>query len=125
MELGWPPSTNQTWRSYNRGDRHCVILSESARLYRLDVASRVAVGRAKGLIPSTAFSSPVGVDILLRKPDNRKRDLDNTTKSLLDALTKAGVWADDSLVHDIRLRWDGVEKPGKVTIKIWNMEILE
>ncbi|NBW22487.1 MAG: RusA family crossover junction endodeoxyribonuclease, partial [Caulobacteraceae bacterium] len=37
-------------------------------------------------------------------PDRRKRDLDNILKSLLDALTHAGVWEDDSGRTTVRFR---------------------
>ena len=36
-------------------------------------------------------------------PDNRCRDLDNLLKATLDALTCAGVWDDDSQIHDLRI----------------------
>jgi len=41
---------------------------------------------------------------MLFMPDRRKRDIDNTLKALLDALTHAGVWLDDSQVVDLRIR---------------------
>jgi Holliday junction resolvase RusA-like endonuclease len=36
-------------------------------------------------------------------PDNRKRDIDNCLKSLLDALTKCQLWHDDVLIDQIFL----------------------
>jgi crossover junction endodeoxyribonuclease RusA len=35
------------------------------------------------------------VEILLYPPDNRRRDIDNYTKGLFDALTHARVWEDE------------------------------
>jgi crossover junction endodeoxyribonuclease RusA len=43
------------------------------------------------------------VEIEAWPPDKRKRDLDNILKSLLDALTYAGIWEDDSQIDDLRI----------------------
>lgn len=41
-------------------------------------------------------------------PHTARPDADNLVKSLLDALTRAGVWADDAQVWDLRVRkWRG------------------
>jgi Holliday junction resolvase RusA-like endonuclease len=47
----------------------------------------------------------VSVEILIIKPDRRKRDLDNLAKSILDALVLNGVIDDDSLIQKILLAW--------------------
>lgn len=39
-----------------------------------------------------------------RLPHGCKPDIDNLEKAVLDALTRAGVWVDDSLVVDLRAR---------------------
>ena len=41
------------------------------------------------------------VEIIAFPPDRKKRDVDNLIKPTLDALTRAGVWADDSLVVSV------------------------
>lgn len=43
-------------------------------------------------------------------PDRRARDLDNLCKAPLDALVKAGVMADDSLIVDLRIYRAGLDK---------------
>ena len=53
--------------------------------------------------------------------DMRKRDLDNLPKSLLDALTYAGVWIDDEQIDDLRIRRMQVEKPGFVRVSVWEI----
>ena len=51
-----------------------------------------------------AYIGNIAVEIEAFMPDRRKRDLDNILKALLDALTHAGVWADDSQIVDLRIR---------------------
>ena len=50
------------------------------------------------------FEKDVVLEMTLFPPDRRKRDIDNTFKSLLDALTHAKVWNDDSQVKKIVAR---------------------
>jgi crossover junction endodeoxyribonuclease RusA len=47
------------------------------------------------------FAGRLRVQILVRPPDQRARDLDNVLKCLLDSLTRAGVWDDDSQVDSL------------------------
>jgi crossover junction endodeoxyribonuclease RusA len=48
---------------------------------------------------------PVTVDVCADRPDNRRRDLDNLLKPLLDAMEHAGVYVNDSQVHDLHIKW--------------------
>jgi len=43
------------------------------------------------------------VRIELFPPDNRRRDIDNYTKCVLDSLTKSGVWEDDSQIDKLTI----------------------
>ena len=54
-------------------------------------------------------SGPVAVEILVRRPDARRRDVSNLIKAAEDLLVAHGVIADDSLVEDVRARWGQVE----------------
>jgi len=62
------------------------------------------------------------VDILVFPPDNRRRDLDNVLKAVLDSLEDAKVFKDDSLIDDLRVRRMDTFKDGKIEIGI---EIIE
>lgn len=95
LELPWPPSTNTIWRSLRSGPMAGrVLLSKAGREYRKSVHAAVAaqIG-ARG-----AISGPVRVDIQLHPPTRHRLDLDNRIKAVLDALTHAAVWVDDSQV---------------------------
>jgi len=97
LRLPYPPSTNTYWRHPTRGPlagRH--LISAKGREYRAEVCRLVATGAA-------ALSGPLDVCVILTPPDRRRRDIDNATKSLLDSLTHAGVWGDDSQIRRLLL----------------------
>ena len=64
------------------------------------------------------ITSPVRVTIDLYPPTKRIYDIDNRVKPLLDALTRAGVWADDSLVVELHVTKRSVLKRGRAIIEI-------
>ena len=45
----------------------------------------------------------LSVAILASPPDNKRRDLDNLLKSLLDALQHAGVYKDDNQIDQLQI----------------------
>jgi crossover junction endodeoxyribonuclease RusA len=118
--LPWPPSTNHTWgKSRNRrtGKPH-VYLTAAAKRFRDDVAKLVMAARA-----AKRISGPVEVRVTLCPPDLRKRDEDNFAgKALFDAITKAGVWLDDSQIRRKVVEWGDVVKGGCVRVEILPME---
>lgn len=94
--LPWPPSVNHYWRRSKNGMMH--ISAEG-------VAFREAVGwNALQQKAPRQLAGDLIVDIEAFMPDRRRRDLDNILKALLDALTHAGVWLDDSQIVDLRIR---------------------
>lgn len=91
LRLPYPPSVNAYYRHPTRGPlagRH--LISEKGREYRSAVC-RIAAGGA-------ALTGTLAVAVTLVPPDRRRRDIDNPVKGLLDALTHAGVWGDDSQI---------------------------
>lgn len=123
LSLPWPPSVNVYWRHVGAK----VLISAEGRAYAKSVYERVIVYRAikKYSGAPLKFDVPVSVDIIAYPPNRARRDLDNLPKAILDALTKARVWDDDSLVHDLRIRWGEVRKGGKIQITINRMEAPE
>jgi crossover junction endodeoxyribonuclease RusA len=51
------------------------------------------------------FTTAVRVHIGIIRPDKRKRDLDNLLKPICDLLVAGRVLADDSLIHELSIRW--------------------
>jgi len=109
IKLPWPPTVN-TYYTIARGRK---ILSAKGRAFKKEAAAwmyeqNVEKGR------EGAYS----VMIHVRPPDNRKRDIDNLIKPLLDSLVEYGVLPDDSMIFDLRIqRFDPV-KGGEVSLTV-------
>lgn len=113
LSLPWPPTVNTYWRSIVIKGQSRVLISSRGREYQADVAKFCMVQRAPHRLPGR-----LGVTITAHPPDRRARDLDNLTKSLLDSLTKAGVWSDDSQIDDLRIVRAAVLPEGRVMVAI-------
>lgn len=109
LTLPWPPTVNHYWR--NLSGR--TLISRQGRAYREQVGWAV---RAAKTAPWPE-SARLCVAIEAQAPDKRRRDLDNLPKSVLDALTDAGVWADDSQIDDLRI-WRGPVGAGQIVVTI-------
>ncbi len=88
LDLPYPPSANHTY-SYAHGR---PVLTQDARAYRHAVRKIIASQRLK------PFMGPLAIRIEIFPPDQRRRDIDNCLKSLLDALQHAGAFWDDSQI---------------------------
>lgn len=98
LTLPYPPSVNRYWRSVRVGKRSQVLVSEAGRKFQAAVRDAVLLARA-----NKQYSERLVVDVMLYPADARKRDIDNSLKSLLDALGKAGVYIDDSQIDVLRV----------------------
>ena len=96
ITLPWPPSVNTYWRTFNGR----MIISAKGREYRKSVAEQVAEQDS-----AKQYAGKMRVEIEAWRPDNRRRDLDNLLKAVLDGCTHAGVWEDDSNIVDLRIYW--------------------
>jgi len=67
----------------------------------------------------------VRIDMLISPPDQRRRDLDNTLKAILDGIQHAGIIEDDVQVKSISARWTEPEPPGFVLLQISDLEVNE
>jgi crossover junction endodeoxyribonuclease RusA len=96
LTLPWPPTVNTYWRMFENR----MIISAAGRSYRKAVSDQVLIQRG-----AKHLKGKVKVTIEAYRPDNRKRDLDNLLKAVLDGLKYAGVYEDDSLIVDLRIYW--------------------
>jgi crossover junction endodeoxyribonuclease RusA len=99
------------------GDNHRLIPVKRGASMRLIANPEYAATkeRAAWLMraqngPATALTGPVSVVGRVWFPDRRKRDAGNYRKMVTDAMSDAGVVADDSLVHDERWIRVGLDK---------------
>ena len=93
LTLPYPPSVNHYWRRV--GPR--TLISREGRAFRKNVCALLGGG---GKPPR---SGRVALAMDAFPPDHRRRDLDNLPKAVLDSLTHAGVYEDDSHYAELRI----------------------
>jgi len=91
-----------------------MLLSKKGRVYKEMVAQHCQIMGYN----DTNLAGGLIVSILLRFPDKRRRDIDNYAKAVLDALTDAGVWLDDSQINALSIVRGAIAKPGECVISI-------
>lgn len=110
VSLPWPPALNSYYRVVNGRP----ILSAKGRQYRADVLACPSVW----LAPRWSAEHRLKVSVIARPPDRRRRDLDGMLKAVLDALTHAGIYADDSQIDDLSITREPSEPGGALLITI-------
>jgi len=88
LTLPYPPSANHYWKRCG----HRYFIAPKGVAFRTQVMVACA---ASGVRP---LSGLVSLAVTLTPGDERRRDIDNVLKPLLDALTHGGAWNDDSQV---------------------------
>ncbi len=116
LRLPWPPSENNYKIPIRCGSFLKMALTKQARIYYDDVAQ--AIRLQFGTAPLVPYRGSVRVDIELRAPDRRMRDVSNYDKCVLDALTHCGVWIDDSQIDEMTIRRGQTITGGRVIILI-------
>ncbi len=117
VTLPWPPTVNTYWRHKVVGRLATVYVSGVGKIYRKAVNNLVM--EAAMVQRYLKQAGPLRVVIEAFPPDRRKRDLDNILKSLLDSLTHAGVWEDDSQIDDLRIYRSTIA--GMVKVRVYDL----
>ncbi|WP_197408569.1 RusA family crossover junction endodeoxyribonuclease [Deinococcus actinosclerus] len=122
--LPFPPSLNSIWRATLVPCKPKkpgappwaarILLSQDGRQYRRAVRDIIRALNS----PSTPPGARLALHLHVCPPDRRARDLSNLPKALEDALTHAGVWADDSLIDELRVTRGPVTTGGQVHVTI-------
>ena len=106
----YPPSVNGYW-GFHGSHRY---LTPKAKAFKAEVVL-ASIGHQK------YGANKLSVSITLNPPDKRVRDIDNSIKSLLDAMCQAGLFDDDSQVDKLLVERGAIVKGGlcKVNILIY------
>jgi crossover junction endodeoxyribonuclease RusA len=116
--LPYPPSVNTYWRHVVIGRHARVLISRAGREYQANVQAEV-LSRWGVLRPT---EDRLQVTVTTHAPTRRRMDLDNVCKALLDALTAAQVWRDDSQIDRLTVIRGPVRPPGCVEVEIERIE---
>lgn len=93
-----------------------MLVSREGRRYRERVRALLAAVRP---CPDTStFRGRLDMIVTLHPPDRRRRDIDNSMKSLLDALAYAGVYEDDSQIDHLDVTRGAVVRGGSCAVEI-------
>lgn len=112
FSVDYPPSVNNYWRRSQHGGMH---LTKEARSYKQTVKGQLKaakVGKLTGKIKGVFKVYP---------PDNRRRDLDNVMKALLDAM-EGIAFDDDYQLHVMVIERAQALKGGRVDIVLCEIE---
>ena len=108
--LPFPPTVNNYYVKTKRG----VFISQKGRKFREAIKDAV-----HEQIPGfDVLTCKLLVEVTLFVPDKRIRDLDNYMKALLDSLTQAEVWEDDSQIDQLFIYRGERHYGGSVQISI-------
>lgn len=106
--LPFPPSVNGYWRAYQGRQ----IISKRGRDFRALVTRQLLSER------QACLSGELEVCMEICPPDRRRRDIDNYTKAVFDALSHAGFWVDDSQVKRLTIKMSALVPGGLVRLVV-------
>jgi crossover junction endodeoxyribonuclease RusA len=109
LTLPYPPSVNSYW-GFRGSHRY---LTAKAKIFKQEVWIEYVKSKYKDF-----GKNRLEINITLNPPDRRIRDLDNSIKSLLDALCQAGVFDDDNQIDKLTVQRGGIIKGGSCNIFI-------
>ena len=106
-----------SWNQYYNAWRGRMVVSPKGKAYKESVFEVVF---KKCL--DYRLSCKLKVVITIHPRDRRKLDLDNFNKCLLDGLTDACVWDDDSLIDELVVVRGEIIRSGKVRVRIYRLD---
>lgn len=98
--LPFPPTVNNLFAHATVGGHTRRFPTKKYKLWRKEAWVRIKQEK----LPR--FDGPVAIRIDLTPPSSARRDVDNYSKAILDALVEARVLNDDSQVQKLLCAWD-------------------
>lgn len=95
LHLPYPPSANNLWERA----RHGMRKTDAYKNWLLYAASEARKQKPE------AIDGPYHLSIQVKRPDKRRRDLDNLVKPISDLLVSVGVIEDDCHCEMLTARW--------------------
>ena len=93
LHLPYPPSVNHYWGTSGKQR----FIGKKGKEFRQAVAE-VCLD-----LQLSTLDTRLSVHVAIWPPDNRKRDVDNILKPLLDAMEHAGVYENDSQIDELHI----------------------
>jgi crossover junction endodeoxyribonuclease RusA len=113
ISLPFPPSVNHIYNHTRNG----TYLKKEVKTYRKEVLVLLH-GRKRAQFGNDRLR----VTLFIFPPDERKRDLDNLGKVILDSLEENEVYENDSQIDVLNFIRCWKEKPGRVNVTIRNIK---
>ena len=115
FNLPYPPTVNHYHQPVRQGRGVRIIKGAKARAYQADAVAAIT---AAGL-DAEGIDGPVRITITLNPPTLARYDVDGRPKGILDAITAAGFWLDDSQVQSMTVEKGEKVKGGNAVVKVW------
>ena len=113
--LPYPPTVNHYHQPVRQGRGVRIIKGAKARAYQADAVAAIT---AAGL-DAEGIDGQVRITITLNPPTLARYDVDGRPKGILDAITAAGFWLDDSQVQSMTVEKGEKVKGGNAVVKVW------
>lgn len=101
LDLPFPVSVNAMYRNVRGVGR------VKSKRYKAWIDEANAMNMGKTMHQTTG---PFDVEIVVGRPDKRKRDLDNLAKCILDLAVSGGLVEDDHLMNSLKMEWSNTMK---------------
>lgn len=114
FKMPWPPTINHYHQPIRVGRGVRITKGAKARAYEREAVEAIT---ALGL-HNERLACDLSIHITLNPPTLAKYDVDGRPKGILDALTAAGFWLDDSQVVRMTVEKGVRMKGGNVVVKV-------
>lgn len=110
--VDFPPTVNSY---YGKTRSHVTYIKPKGKLWRENCVKDIHEQLG---IDFQTLCDPLLVEVTLFMPDQRRRDVDNYMKALLDGISASKVWEDDSQIDQLFIYRGTVRSGGLVKVEI-------